>query len=659
MKQFLLTTIMCLSIAISGFAQSGTTGDLTWEVSNGTLTISGTGAMPDYYNDDAPWYPYRFSIQSVVISDGVASIGNYTFSDCSSLTSITIPNSVTSIGDYAFYYCRSLTSIDIPNSVTSIGDGAFYVCNDLTSIVIPNSVTSIGDHAFAYCISLTSIEVNTGNNNYKSENGVLFNKAMTTLIAHPAGRRGGYAIPNSVTSIGNYAFYHCSSLTSIDIPNSVTSIGNHAFYGCRGLTSIEIPNSVTSIGDGAFGNCISLTSIEVNTGNNNYKSENGVLFNKAMTTIVIYPAGKQGGYAIPNSVTSIGNYAFFYCSSLTSIDIPNSVTSIGDYVFFDCNALTSITIPNSVTSIGNYAFSYCSSLASITIPNSVTSVGDSAFENTAWYNNQPDGIIYIGNALYKYKGAMPNNTTLNIRDGIVSVSPRAFYNYGTLAAITIPNSVTSIGDGAFWSCSSLTSVTIPNSVTSIGDYAFYNCRGLTSVTIPNSVTSIGSSAFGWCYSLTSLTIPNSVTSIGEEAFYNCYSLKHLYVNWELPITVPANIFDFVPVSSCVLYVPYGSKERYEQAAVWQDFMIQEEESASSINTPSVASQASNVRVYHDGTSIVVAGATVGETIHIYNVSGVLIETQNIASLQTTITVPQGVYVVKVGAANFKVISNEF
>ena len=252
--------------------------------------------------------------------------------------------SVTSIGDLAFFYCRNLTSITIPNSVTSIGDDAFSSCDGLTSITIPNSVTSIGNNAFANCRGLTSV-----------------------------------TIPNSVTSIGNEAFWDCDGLTSVTIPNSVTSIGEKAFYWCDGLTSVTIGNSVTSIGDYAFTYCDGLTSINVDSNNPSYTSLNGVLFNKGKTELIKYPEGKEGSYTIPNSVTSIEDWAFYSCEGLTSITIPNSVTSIGNEAFWDCDGLTSVTIPNSVTSIGENAFYNCDDLTSVTIGNSVTSIGNYAF----------------------------------------------------------------------------------------------------------------------------------------------------------------------------------------------------------------------------------------------------------------------------------------
>ena len=273
-----------------------------------------------------------------VIPEGIKQIAGGAFDDCSSLTSVTIPNSVTSIGYGAFSDCSSLTSLTIPNSVTSIENYAFYDCTSLTSITIPNSVTSIGDWAFSHCSSLTSV-----------------------------------TIGNSVTSIGRSAFDGCYSLTSVTIPNSVTSIGYGAFSDCTSLTSVTIGNSVTSIGYYAFDGCYSLTSVTLNSdsivGKSYYYSNNiDDIFGSQVKEYII-------GY----SVTSIGDYAFAECSSLTSITIPNSVTSIGEYAFDGCSSLTSITIPNSVTSIGEGAFFDCSSLTSITIPNSVTSIGTWAF----------------------------------------------------------------------------------------------------------------------------------------------------------------------------------------------------------------------------------------------------------------------------------------
>ena len=273
--------------------------NLTWKLyEDGTLNISGTGAMKDYNSTDnlSPAY-MNSSVKKVVIEEGVTNIGNWAFSECSSLTSITIPDSVTNIGAAAFDSCGSLTSITIPGSVTSIGTVAFYNCSGLTSITIPDSVTNIGAAAFDSCGSLTSIVIP---NSVTSIESYAFS-ACSSLTS--------ITIPDSVTSIGNNAFDSCSSLTSITIPDGVTSIESYAFYNCSGLTSITIPDSVTNIGAAAFDSCTSLTSI-----------------------------------TIPDSVTSIESYAFCNCSNLTSITIPDSVTNIGAAAFDSCTSLKTISL---------------------------------------------------------------------------------------------------------------------------------------------------------------------------------------------------------------------------------------------------------------------------------------------------------------------------
>ena len=257
----------------------------------------------------------------------------------------------TSIEGHAFYddvnynLSRTLTGIIIPNSVTSIGDSAFQACTSLTSVTISNSVTSIGVKVFHSCFSLTEINVAALNKAYTSQNGVLYNKDKTVLHTYPAGKTDlSFNIPNSVTSIGDYAFVYCENIANITIPTSVKSIGKHAFDSCNKLTGITIPASVTSIGEQAFRQCASLTSV-----------------------------------IIPNSVTIIGEGTFRSCNRLISITIPNSVISIGKSAFAGCSSFTSVMIPTSVTSIMAWTFSYCDNLTSITIPASVTSIGEWAF----------------------------------------------------------------------------------------------------------------------------------------------------------------------------------------------------------------------------------------------------------------------------------------
>ena len=382
-------------------------------------------------------------------------------------------------------YNGKAEKLTIPNmlngkKVTSIDNRAFYLCNSLISIIIPDSVEKISVNPFAYCRTLKSIFVSSEHPYFFAIDGVLFRKADSCLISYPKGREyTTYNIPQGITAIESSAFYDCKFLTRVTIPDSVTSIGDCAFSLCDSLTSITIPDSVEQIGTNPFTVCSALKSISVSPEHPYFATIDGVLFRKADKALISYPAGiSSSTYTIPQGITAIGDSAFYYCDSLTSVSIPDSVTSIGDNAFYFCESLTSVTIPDSVTAIGDSAFSYCDSLTSVSIPDSVTAIGD-----------------------------------------------EAFYSCSSLTSVNIHDSVTSIGDRAFSYCDSLTSVSIPDSVTAIGNRAFYYCDSLTSVSIPNSVTSIGDYAFGDCSNLT-LTVPR-----------NSYALEYAKTN-NIPYTYP-------------------------------------------------------------------------------------------------------------------------
>ena len=572
-----------------------------WYEDSGVLAFIGSGVMTDFTSSSAvPWENLKAEIAGVYIKSGITNIGKYAFSGCTSLTSIVIPDSVASIGISAFYSCESLAAISIPESVTTIGNLAFGLCSSLSSITIPNSVTNIGMQAFIKCTSLTSvvipdsvtsighsafigcpsletITVNVNNTTYDSRNNcnAIIETSSNTLI------RGckNTIIPDSVTSIGEYAFADSESLTFIAIPDGVTTMEKGAFSRCTSLISIIIPGSVTTIGSNAFSGCTSLTS-----------------------TI------------IPDGVTTIADDTFNNCTSLASIVIPDSVTAIGVWAFAGCASLTSITIPDSVTTIEDMAFWFCSSLTSITIPDSVTTIGDIAFytpkpvntkritektvaqsydwagdnryilcmewnigaatetdiiaslytngETTAKYNLVLTGTGQVKNMTSNSSSAVPwysyrsDIVSISIGDGITSCASStsyAFYGMPNVKDLTIPidcragyNSNTwyntaptnvSFTKGVngvgytytsstaqytpWYKSARLKTVEFDEGIRTIGPSTFYNCDKtyFTSVVLPESLATINSYAFSGCSHLTTISVGNNVTYIDSTAFY--------------------------------------------------------------------------------------------------------------------------------------------
>ena len=555
--------------------------NLTWTLyADGTLNISGTGAIKDYNSTDNPSPAYKnLNVKKVVIEDGVTSIGKYAFWYCSNLTSITIPDGVTSIGRAAFDNCHSLTSITIPESVTNIEDYAFEWCSGLSNVTIPNSITSIGTGVFHRCISLTSI-----------------------------------TIPDSVTSIGESAFKRCIGLSSVTIPDSVTSIGKYAFYYCKSLTNITIPDSVTSIENSAFNDCSSLQTISLSCKSSLKKSNFGKQAN--LVSYTLHTLKKTATKAA--TCTESGNKEYWTCEhcgkyflsddtnpetakavelSETVIPASHKLTKVeakavtcaenGNKAYWTCehckkyflsddaNPATATAVEQSETILpalnhknaiiqnasepngtkpGYSGDRYCPDCDTVfekgytywnednltwklDADGTLTISGTGAMKNykdgdqSPVFNNSnvkkvviEDGVTSIGNYAFSYTGLK----SITIPDSVTSIGNYAF-SYTDLKSITIPDRVTSIGNYAFAYCKNLPSITIPDGVTSIGYGAFYHCTSLTSITIPDRVTSIGFSAFSGCKNLTSITIPDSIISIGHTAFYNCSSLTSITI----------------------------------------------------------------------------------------------------------------------------------
>ena len=386
MKKIILCAFLLLSLlftacvnsaehTLSGAEKENPSGtvpvarDLSWIITNGTLTIEGHGAIPDFgYDSVSPWDAEKDKITRVFISNGITRIGDKAFYYCDNLSYVSIPESVTSIGDHAFRYCKKLATVQIPKQVTSIGDYAFGECWSLESIAIYQNVEYIGTAAFSNCKALREISVESTNQHYSSENGILFNKDKTALIRYPTeGGKKAYSIPESVTVIETGAFESCSNLEHVVIPSSVTTIGNFAFSGCFNLTSLFIPRSITEIGWDAFDHCYELTQIDVDVSNPNYASENGFFLSKDRKTLRLYPLGRSiDEISLPESVTKIGGGAFECNDKLVSFSVPQGVTAIEAWAFWSCDRLETVWIPDSVTFIGANAFDCCESLKTIT-----------------------------------------------------------------------------------------------------------------------------------------------------------------------------------------------------------------------------------------------------------------------------------------------------
>ena len=480
---------------------------------------------------------------------GITSIGDRAFFRNNNITKVKIPAGITSVGNYSFAGCENLKHVLFPDSLNSVGNYAFENCKNLESFTLPDNVSSIGSYAFSGCENLVSASLPA---DIKAISNFLFNKC---------GKLANIKVPSSVTNIGWSAFSGCGSLTFLNLPERLTTIGNNAFQGC-GFEKIRIPSYTTSIGEGAFFLCENLEEISFIDQNSNFVIEDGVLFSKSKSKLILYPAKLNNGntYTIPSSVTSICYGAFSNCESLTEVIIPDSVTKIEGSAFFHCKKLYKIDIPNTVASVGKSCFQKCTSLTEITLPDTLPAIESALFMGceSLSYIELPASINKIGQIAFVGCNSL---TSIDIPDSVNSISKDAFSHCNSLKSITIPASVTAIDRGAFSHCPFLTqfnvdennaeystsdgvlydkemktllsypngkmddTFTIPESVVKINDSAFSGSNNIVSLNIPSTVSVIGNYAFSECIKLTDINIADGITAIGPFTFSKCKNLN--------------------------------------------------------------------------------------------------------------------------------------
>ena len=557
MKNKLFTLLLAIIAGTSALlAENGTLGtnaNITWDLTNGVLTINGLGSMGDLSSSsNRPWWNIRSNIKSIVIGEGITEIGNYAFYGCSSVTSVTISNTVKHIGYRSFRDCDSLSTITIPIGVTHIYQQAFENCRLLNTVNMGNNVYYIGSFAFN----------NTPwNTQMYTKSGAVYVGKLLYCYNENNSNVTHLTINEGTIGIASYAFQQ-ASISSISFPNSLIAIGQRAFYNCNNLTSLVIPANVHEAFC-AFENCSGLTNVVWNAtncldgdfiaGNAMYgisASSSSPFINCPNITSFTFGENIQHipGYicalmanvdsiTIPQSVTSIGISAFQQCTSLRNMTLPSSITKISDRTFYGCSSLQRINIPESVTTIGNRAFYQCTSMeGNIIIPNDLDTIYNYAFTGFTNIDSIVIGknVKYIGDRAFDgiAKKVIFNaescvveycswliNTPLEgvvIGDGVKRI-PNDFLSYHQqLTEVRLPSSVKTIGDLAFCGCCDLVNIVMPDSLTYIGSFAFSQCNKLSNVIIPNTVYYVGRGAFYKCKNISSIIIPSSVVTLGSD-----------------------------------------------------------------------------------------------------------------------------------------------
>ena len=434
------------------------------------------------------------SLESVTVGSGAKSIGNSAFNGCTNLTTVSIPDSVVSLDNNVFSGCTALASVFMGSGISTIGDTVFERCTALTSLVLPKSLEKIGEYVFKGCTSLTSLTIDPANPRFTITDGAMLSKDGTEFLFMVLDIGTSYTFPSTVESIAAGAFQGNTTIQSVTLPDSVKTVKDTVFSGCTKLATVSIGSGLESLGDKVFHDCSALVSFTVSAENPYFSSADGVLFDKAKTELILYPAAKTGdSYTLPSTVRSIGEYAFYGNDTVATVTLADVTESIDDNAFLWCVGLTTVVTGSKLTEIGDSAFNTCGNLTTIDL-STVRSIGNRAFAGCS-----------------KISAADLSSAE--------EIGDSAFEGCSALTVITLPASVEEIKYGVFSGCSSIEAVKIGDGPASIGNLAFYGCAKLESIVIPDSVGTIGESAFAECTSLTDVTIGNGTKSIAKNAFY--------------------------------------------------------------------------------------------------------------------------------------------
>ena len=688
MKRILLKSfaaMVCLLCSITVSAESFEVDGINYNLTSETEKTVEVTYGANYYTGSMV-IPETVTYSGTKYS--VTSIGDYAFLRCTGLTSVTIPNSVISIGMSAFsgctglttvnFYakncssmgsddlpvfwgCTNLTTLNIGASVENIPHYAFSGCTGLTSITIPENVKFVGKAAFQGCNNLVSIEWNAieGYIDFEVRFNQIINFAfedcrkniteftlgnkvsvIPPILCLGMKKLSSITIPNSATSIGDYAFSGCTGLTEFAIGSSVTSIGDYAFSGCTGLTSITIPEIVAQMGVFPFENCNNLTRVEWNAIDCKIYEEASSVYVPFQNSVTEFTFGdkvssiptalccgldKLSSITIPNSVTSIGRYAFAYCNGLESVVIPENVALIGQHVFYNCENLTHIEW-NAIS---------CENLYKDTPFCGTTKISDFIFGNK---------VERIPTHLCCGMEKLPN---IIFPHSITSIGDYAFRGC-VFEEIIIPDNVETIGINAFEDCSNLRIVTLGSGLREIGDYAFRGCV-FEEIIIPDNVETIGINAFEECSNLRIVTLGSGLREIGDYAFSGCDRIKYVYEYQSEPPIIYSNTFTPYVNDNATLYVYETFIEDYLKAPYWKYFSNVEGLS-SRIND--ISSQRDICISVIEGL-LTIAGATDDAVVNIYNTNGSLLHHTTVSGV-ADIALHNGIYFVQVNGVTQKV-----